>query len=189
MATRGLAMSDFIASGVRAVQAAFGWSDGQLLTAVRTLAAVAVALSFISVVFAVRRMRRPMVAQARPILLGFAGTLLASALYIFLMGPPLNMRLALPLFTAGAVIGLLQGWQTRLYWSEDILVAQRSALYVGLWGFAFIATQSLAQLQSAALHASGLLVMAMTVGIGAGSTVNLLLREAWMRRRGHRTAA
>ncbi|MSP22395.1 MAG: hypothetical protein EXR66_05195 [Dehalococcoidia bacterium] len=125
-------------------------------------------------------------ARWQPVVFGFGATALASLVYLWLLQPPINLRLAVPLLGVGLVLGLLQGWQTRLYWEGRELIAKRTAFYLMLWGLAFVATQALAQLQNTALHAVGLLTMMLTLGVAAGSTTNLLLRQSVKRMRGAR---
>lgn len=177
-------MRDGFLGLVAGIQGSLGMSDATFIMALRGFAALMTLVSIVLLVWAIRTMRRPRRLRWFAPVLGLVGSLGGSALYLALMQPPVNPRLALPLLTVGLVLGFLQGWQTKLYWQDDALMARRTSLYLVLWGLAYLATLGLAQFQNAAFHAVGVLTMLLTVGIALGSNVNLSVQHLWMRARG-----
>lgn len=166
------------------LQSALGMDDATFMLVIRGVSAFLTVLGFAAVVFAITRMRRPTRLRWFAPFLGMAMSVLGSLGYLLVMRLPVNPRIAGPLLAIGLVLGFLQGWQTRMYWENQGLMGRRTILYMGLWGFAYLTTQGLAQLQNAAMHAVGMLTMMFTVGIAIGSNVNLALRQFWMRSRG-----
>lgn len=177
-------MKEAIAAIFLGIQRTLGLDDATFLLMVRGISILLTILGFAAVVFAITRMRRPTLMRWFAPLLGMGMSALGSGVYLLVMQPPVNLRVAGPLLAIGLLLGFLQGWQTKLYWDNERLMGRRTVLYLGLWGFAYLATQGLAQLQNAALHAVGVLTMMMTVGVALGSNLNLGLRQAWMRSRG-----
>jgi hypothetical protein len=162
---------------VAGFQTSLGMSDATFITALRGFATVMTLVSIVLLVWAIRTMRQPRRLRWFAPVLGLVGSLGGSALYMALMQPPVNPRLAVPLLAVGVVLGFLQGWQTKLYWQSEALMARRTSLYLVLWGLAYLATLGLAQLQNAAFHAVGILTMLLTVGIALGSNVNLSVQH------------
>lgn len=179
-------MSDFLTSLMRGLQGALGMDATTFSMIVRVGAGLLMVFSFVMLVIAVRVMRRPARARWFAPLLGLATSVGVSALYLLLLQPPVNPGLALWLLALGGVLGVLQGWQTKLYWENQTLMARRTGLYMALFGVAYLLTLGLGQLQNAALHAVGVLTMMLSVGVAVGSNVNLALQQGWMRVRGPR---
>lgn len=174
-------MKEAIGNLFLSLQHTLGMDDATFMLVLRGISVLLTVAGFAAVVFATTQMRRPTRLRWFAPILGMAMSVLGSLGYMLVMQPPVNVRIAGPLIAMGLLLGFLQGWQTRVYWENERLMGRRTVLYMGLWGFAYLTTQGLAQLQSAALHAVGVLTMMLTVGIAIGSNINLATRQAWMR--------
>lgn len=179
-------MNEFLTSLMQGLQGALGLDTATFGMIVRVASGMLMVLSLILRVVAVRVMRRPARARWFAPLLGLATSVGVSGLYLLLLQPPVNPRLAAVLLVLGGVLGLLQGWQTKLYWENQTLMARRTGMYLALFGVAYLLTLTLGQLQSAALQAVGVLTMMLSVGTAVGSNVNLALQQGWMHLRGPR---
>lgn len=138
--------------------------------------------SMIMLLASITKMRQEMYVPLSAPVIAIAVTGLAAGIYIALTGAQVNWALAGLVLAAGAVIGLIEGRVTRLYYRGPIIFGKRSTAYLVIWGLAYLLTLLLSQIGSALMQAVSVLVLAFGLGMALGDNVTLLIRQATLKR-------
>jgi membrane protein CcdC involved in cytochrome C biogenesis len=136
------------------------------------------AVVLIITIWMMRRERR--VSRLAPFI-AIGTTLLSTFFYMLITNAPVNSILVWGFIGFGFLIGLLQGQSTKIYYRGKAIFGKRSTAYLVLWGLAYLVSLALAQLGNAALYAFAILGMMFGLGITVGASLNLFVRQTFLR--------
>ncbi len=94
--------------------------------------------------------------------------LILPVIYLAITGNHPDLRLALPFFSLGLLLGYLRGLVIKLEFVGDQVVGRHSRLFLLLWGFSLALNQFLSTLDSIILLAMGLISLWVSTGIQVG---------------------
>lgn len=95
-------------------------------------------------------------------------SLIMPVIFLAISGEKPDLRLALPFFSFGLVLGFLRGVTMKLEFVGDQVVGRHSILFLFLWGFSLALNQALSTFNSSILLAVGLISLFISTGTQVG---------------------
>ncbi len=107
-------------------------------------------------------------------------SLLLPAIFLIITGARPDLRLMLPFFSLGLLLGYIRGAMMKLEFVGDQVVGRHSRIFLLLWGFSLALNQALSSLDSSILMAFGLASLFLTTGTQVGFYGILAVRRLAM---------
>ena len=112
--------------------------------------------------------RKPRRITAASSLASILISLLLPAIFLIITGARPDLRLMLPFFSLGLLLGYIRGAMMKLEFVGDQVVGRHSRIFLLLWGFSLALNQALSSLDSSILMAFGLAALFLSTGTQVG---------------------
>jgi hypothetical protein len=143
----------------------------------RIIGILSIPLTLVAIVLMIRSLRHEQQITARSLIIQLATSPIFLAVYAWLLGVSVSLRIAVPMLIVGLAVGVVWGHTTRLRLTRRAQVAgRRSIWYLAVWGLTFTVTQGLALWASSEVVAHALSTMYFSTGAAAGMNGYLLFR-------------
>jgi hypothetical protein len=142
-----------------------------------------IGISFLVLVYAIVRMRRPMALSVIPILLGPVGPIAGVAIYLFVTKPQFNVITAVAVVVVTLVLAAQLGRRPKTWLTATGPAIKRPLLVLALWAVAYLLALALPVLVvTTEGRAAGALLMLGSAGLATGASLGLLMRRiGWAR--------
>jgi hypothetical protein len=143
----------------------------------RIIGILSIPLTLVAIGLMIRSLRHEQQVTARSLVIQLATSPVFLAVYAWLLGVSVSVRIAVPMLIVGLAAGVVWGHTTKLRLTRRGQVAgRRSIWYLAVWALTFTVTQGLALWASSEVVAHALSTMYFSTGAAAGMNGYLLFR-------------
>jgi len=144
----------------------------------RIIGILSIPLTLVAIALMIRSLRHEQQVTARSLIIQLATSPVFLAVYAWLLGVSVSLRIAVPMLIVGLAVGVVWGHTTKLRLTRRGRVAgRRSIWYLAIWALTFTVTQGLALWASSEVVAHALSTMYFSTGAAAGMNGYLLFRH------------
>lgn len=144
----------------------------------RIVGFLSIPLTLVAIGLMIKSLRHEQQVTARSLIIQLATSPVFLAVYAWLLGVSVSLKIAVPMLIVGLGVGALWGHTTKLRLTRRGRVAgRRSIWYLAVWALTFTVTQGLALWASSEVVAHALSTMYFSTGAAAGMNGYLLFRH------------